>query len=1134
MTNKSTKTRPVKKFNLFKSLGRKMKEITEKELQATSSTPGIFNLYVLKQHDSRPETVVEERSEFIIPTPVSVEAFIDNPAFKTSESTYLVGYDIEFQPYPDEKHRNYPAKLLSHQWYFNFAGLRFGVILLTDQSLSTQIFTDILKEAIPRVPDKKLSRVFVYAYFSLVECGWMHPSMKLTKQGTDFFGNEVKKFVPLIAERGKEWHKSTELRTETRPKKTGSDSISWKVSLVFSDAKNLSGGGTLKDLGKKIGIEKRDIGDNIKEMEKYKAKNLLDFCRYGIIDSVIAAEAHIWYAYQASRIGLEKEQNRTASYSADLFRKIFIDIYGRANWKRFIGYEKNAETKSWKFTPTHADFIRFYYGGRNEAFRVGPQGPATYFDLRSAYPTALIMLPDYDFSCSYVYYGAEAEVNANILFDEAEGPFQVAGVTCSFRFRDNIHPIFPMRIDEPESVPNYSQHYTVDGLIFPQTGETHVTWPEFWVAKRMNLLEELHIQSLVTFRKLDSYELANEFYKLLENRGTSDDALSAFYKQILNYTYGKMAQGGTDTASALKKHDLDKKIETSPVTCFPLASYITGFCRAAVGELLQQNPDCYAITTDGFISPRAKLETSKCELCNRVQEKVGKLSPFIGIETKKNPATGEKVKAIGDRSLFIKTRGYLIVNGDSEYRKIAQMGAQLPNCKAPVEYVKNFLDFLTIGRFDKTFKRSLPSMRKKWRKDIELINLRKRESQKHRENLIKGTTKPEEQAETLQTVISKAWKSGKVKVLPSSLPLDVIYKDVRLNQTFDMKRIPINPTIKTFKWAGNDYKFVSFETKPLNCYQDFHMLRTLAKRDKNRYREEHRTAIDNFNKLQYTEMPQYDLEEVYYAMYKWQGGLQGEDLKLVEENLKELREYIDKADQLDIEKTKKLYADRINDASTPPDPSQMPVIRNRPPDPPLAPESWFPTYDDETLLETFASLGWIPKEVPYLELPDYQMLLEKFQCLERGHETEDPRIKEEEVLKRRHVYAEDDIAPASTLPILLGPTQNLESEEKYLVRLVRIRDRKAGHSRAIRSKAKEQLDEYRKKLIAVRNNMDYPKKVRDYATRLLSKIPPHPSEGVMEDMTYSQQESQQEPKKKRRRSKKKADTSGKSPVGFIP
>jgi hypothetical protein len=234
--------------------------------------------------------------------------------------------------------------------------------------------------------------------------------------------------------------------------------------------------------------------------------------------------------------------------------------------------------------------------------------------------TAVFMLKDYNFSKVRVTTGTAAAKRLNELYND--GPFQVVGIECSFQFKKKGKPIFPVRIDEAESLPGVRLNFNTDGIIYPKSGKSNLTMPEYWVAKRNGIIDKIIVHRVIEFEKLDTNWLSVEILELLKLRKDSNESDKLFYKNILNFFYGKTAQGVKASATAIKTHNFDKFVNISSMTCYPLASYITGFCRATVGELLQHNK-CYAITTDGFLTPvsRKKLVINDGDLCDQVQSK---------------------------------------------------------------------------------------------------------------------------------------------------------------------------------------------------------------------------------------------------------------------------------------------------------------------------------------------------------------------------------------------------------------------------------------------------------------------------------------------------------------------------------
>jgi len=296
-------------------------------------------------------------------------------------------------------------------------------------------------------------------------------------------------------------------------------------------------------------------------------------------------------------------------------------------------------------------------------------GRVSYFDMTSAYPTALAALRgdyggDYDFSDPIIRTrndGAEERVNQLM----SHGPFQPHGIHAYIRFKDDCKvPMAPIS--------------TAAGIIYPMETEGQVIcWPEYWVAKQQDIIEEEFILSFYEFPLLGTRLFPDYVLELLKNRHTD----KVFFKSILNYLSGKLAQGRREG------------MPYSSISCPALAAYLTSVTRAAAAEIGNYN-EYYAITTDGIISPQEKLVFGKINLLL-----AERLKP-IGFEWM-------KTEFVADQAVIWKTRGYILVDskaGDDapakERFKQARMGLQ---GEEPVQIIEQVLSGKGIRKSTKTF-----------------------------------------------------------------------------------------------------------------------------------------------------------------------------------------------------------------------------------------------------------------------------------------------------------------------------------------------------------------------------------------------------------------------------------------------
>jgi len=126
-----------------------------------------------------------------------------------------------------------------------------------------------------------------------------------------------------------------------------------------------------------------------------------------------------------------------------------------------------------------------------------------YYDLKSAYPTAIIMAPDYDFGKMSVARDTD-EIRQTLETLMKDGPFQIAGILCTFRFKEGRQPIFGVQGGL--------------GPLFPRVGYAHVMWPEYWVAVTRRMLEHIEVFSVSSFDKLPTRNLGDKVFELLSKR----------------------------------------------------------------------------------------------------------------------------------------------------------------------------------------------------------------------------------------------------------------------------------------------------------------------------------------------------------------------------------------------------------------------------------------------------------------------------------------------------------------------------------------------------------------------------------------------------------------------------------------
>ncbi len=608
-----------------------------------------------------------------------------NSKYRGPRSFGMIGYDTEFLAKPET--------MLSHQFCFDIGpGKRFGFILDTDIRFTDESLRDFLAAIIIKIKGCELNDWYIFAHFSLAEGSWVDSSGK-----------------KLIQRKLKEWRGKLTIAERSVLKAVGAPTASRaakgvkvpkvaktkapkpvKIKVTFADTMNLDPR-SLKAAAKDCGLEKYSLISEEYEKEYWFKKNCAnlyehfddfkeahpgEFYRYGVRDAIITAGIPI---VLHSKFGADADfQVRTARYSekhmSDWFRENYAGIHD--GWQRVLGQRKLVipakKAGAEPFVKWEPDKLQrqilydWYKGGRNEARQIGCfSKPVSYFDMTSAYPTALAALAsDFDFGTSLVRTrndGAVQRINQLML----KGPFQPHGVGVYIRFRPTCKvPMAPLSAEA--------------GIIFPLETEGQVVcWPEYWTAKMLDIIEEEFVLALYEFKARDTRLLPDKILEMIKLRQQD----KVFYKSILNYLSGKFAQGKR------------KGIPPSTISCPALAAYLTSTTRAAAAEIGNLN-EYYAITTDGIISPEPELTPG--EINKRLAER---LKP-TGFEWMKNEFTG-------DKAVIWKTRGYILFKSTvdptapaKERFKQAKMGLQ---GEEPVDFIKQIKEGKGIRRSAKTF-----------------------------------------------------------------------------------------------------------------------------------------------------------------------------------------------------------------------------------------------------------------------------------------------------------------------------------------------------------------------------------------------------------------------------------------------
>ena len=276
-------------------------------------------------------------------------------------------------------------------------------------------------------------------------------------------------------------------------------------------------------------------------------------------------------------------------------------------------------------------YLASYRGGRNESFMYGKSDGQTWYDydLTSAYTTVMSLLGDPVYRKSRRLTGREV-----CSMSDDDLLFNYVVIDVEFEFdKGVVYPNIPVRVDD-----------NVD--VYPMKGRSVVTGPEFLVARNSGCKLDVKYGVITPFSQLTADKGENGG-DVTEDKGGDVNGLvyeapfrsiikglqekrreyskktfhNLMYKQIGNSVYGQVSMG----MSGKKRYDVASKsfvrVDGGSLSNPMLASYITGFTRALIGECLVNigslGGKVVSATTDGFLTDISGLEDKilKGRLC---------------------------------------------------------------------------------------------------------------------------------------------------------------------------------------------------------------------------------------------------------------------------------------------------------------------------------------------------------------------------------------------------------------------------------------------------------------------------------------------------------------------------------------
>ena len=551
----------------------------------------------------------------------------------------IIGFDTEYQRYADNETKTLNNEVLSYQYScliiekdtevndsFSWSGLvEPKGPLVTDRLSLKEFLIAAVQDGLCKEPNVLLpSTIYLVAHFTRADV----PGF------SDFKDEASRSALQLDNIRNLFMNVANDIRFDLGDPTLGN---SIPISVKIRDTMTLAPAGakSLAAIGDILGFEKIELAATPQEelsikqnMKSFMERDWDTFKKYAIRDAEICTQyTHKMIRLYQERTGKFRMPVTLTSIGVDLIRQFWkdqgvnpLEIVGKEEikekyWsKRFGRYQTKKKVVYLKKVHWSLDFFtECYHGGRNEQFWFGPAFDSVWYDydLSSAYPSAMALIgrPDWD-KCRPIRNTEEL-----LNFRSAE----LAFANVDFEFSDDVaYPVLPVRTD--------------NGLIFPRKGNSTTHISEILLAHRLGAKITLVEGRLIPsgrhgnfkqgvgrpIRPFDGFtryciEQRKQFPKKTLN--------NLFWKELVNSTYGKTAQGLRERRIYDLRDQDTKPLAESPITNPAYAAFITAFCRGVLGEIMNALPRDVAIfnvTTDGFLTnatTEQMAEASKGTLC---------------------------------------------------------------------------------------------------------------------------------------------------------------------------------------------------------------------------------------------------------------------------------------------------------------------------------------------------------------------------------------------------------------------------------------------------------------------------------------------------------------------------------------
>jgi len=527
-----------------------------------------------------------------------------------------------------------------------------------------------------------------------------------------------------------------------KPIKTLGCSIYLRDTICLSSAAARS----LDAIGKAHEIPKIEIAQSYKEnMENLLKENPRLFRLYAMSDSLITLIHGLFMNDFTFRLGCLVLPSTLGSISS---------IYVKKEWKaeNYLGYQihpdyplgniqKSINPSGLQALGTTGNYLPMfigntmalnsYRGGRNEAIMYGEDKDTKWFDydFAACYSTVMSMCGDPDYNRAfYLSNKHKAKYDADFLRES------YTALDIEFKLPSTIkYPPLPVSVGK-------------NLTIYPLEGRTIVTGLEYSTAlnilnseltkiqdpeERKHFFIQIKTGICIPFKRESDGSLAYPPFKSVITKLQASrrdypkkSAMERIYKDLGNMLYGKVVCGISNKRNYDARIEAMKSMTGSDLTNPVIGSWITGFVRSLMAELLYEvqlkGGKVASATTDGFVCDIPDLENKLVEVAlNYQKEKSLKELTLARLEIEQTLNKGaivySKISTVlnylqtGWTGLKETKEGIIIPQTIAEYLKIAGLKGRLEyNIMIGLDIVTDPLNYLK-GDFTK-FESEIPNL----------------------------------------------------------------------------------------------------------------------------------------------------------------------------------------------------------------------------------------------------------------------------------------------------------------------------------------------------------------------------------------------------------------------------------------